>query len=68
MNTQELKNSIQKNNGSVDQLVSDNADFRSLTNQELKLTDDDLELTDDNLEEAVGGFGFLAVKFFTPSA
>ncbi|WP_267876570.1 hypothetical protein [Moorena producens] len=41
--------------------MSENADLRSLTDQELKLTDDDLELTDDNLEEAVGGF-------FNPSA
>ncbi|AOX00503.1 hypothetical protein BJP34_14490 [Moorena producens PAL-8-15-08-1] len=56
MNTQPTKNSINKNNGSTDQLVSENADLRSLTDQELKLTDDDLELTDDNLEEAVGGF------------
>ena len=69
MNTQQIKNSLKKNNGSVEQLVSENADLRSLTNQELKLTDDDLELTDDNLEEVVGGFfGSFGVKFFTPSA
>ena len=68
MTTQQIKNSIKKNNESVDQLVSENADFRSLTDQELKLNDDDLELSDDNLEQAVGGFGFFTVKFFTPSA
>ncbi len=69
MNTQQINNSLKKNNCSVGELVSDNADFRSLRDQELKLNDDDLELTDDNLEEVVGGFfGFFAVKFFSPSA
>ncbi|NEQ86356.1 MAG: hypothetical protein F6K26_41690 [Moorea sp. SIO2I5] len=52
---------MKKNNGSTDQLVSENADLRSLTDQEIKLTDDDLELTDEKLEEAVGGY-------FNPSA
>ncbi len=63
MNTQKTNNSMKKNNESTDQLVSENADLRSLTDQENKLTDDDLELTDDNLEEAVGG-----IRFFVPSA
>ncbi|NEO78950.1 hypothetical protein [Moorena sp. SIO4G3] len=66
MNTQQIKNSLKKNNCSTDQLVSDNAGFRSLTDQELKVTDDDFELTDDNLEEVVGGFR--PVGFFSPSA
>ncbi len=64
MNTEKNKNSMKKNNGSTDQLVSENADFESLTDQEKQLTDDDLELTDDNLEKVVGG-GFL---YFSPSA
>ncbi|NEO78951.1 hypothetical protein [Moorena sp. SIO4G3] len=55
---------MKKNNGSTDQLVSENSDFESLTDQEIQLTDDDLELSDDNLEEAVGG-RFL---YFSPSA
>ncbi|AOX00500.1 hypothetical protein BJP34_14475 [Moorena producens PAL-8-15-08-1] len=66
MNTQQINNSLKKNNGSTDQLVSDKAGFKSLRDQELKLNDDDLELTDDNLEEVVGGF--MPVGFFTPSA
>ncbi|NEP50530.1 MAG: hypothetical protein F6K65_17645 [Moorea sp. SIO3C2] len=53
------------NNGSKDQLVSENADFKSQTVQELKLTDDDLELTDEKLEELPAG-GFLG--YFTPHA
>lgn len=65
MNTQQTRNSIKKNDGSLDQLVSENADFESLTDQELKLTDDDLELTDEKLEELpAGGFS----GFFTPHA
>ncbi|NEO11979.1 hypothetical protein [Moorena sp. SIO3F7] len=56
MNTEQTKNSMNKNNGSTDQLVSENADLRTLTDQEIKLTDDDLELTDEKLEEAVGGY------------
>jgi len=57
MNTQQTKNSLKKNDGSLDQLVSENADLESLTDQELKLTDDDIELTDEKLEEvAAGGF------------
>ncbi|NEO11980.1 MULTISPECIES: hypothetical protein [unclassified Moorena] len=63
MNTEATNNSLKKNNDSTDQLVSENSDFESLTDQENKLTDGDLELTDDNLEEAVGG-----IRFFVPSA
>ncbi|AOY81031.2 hypothetical protein BJP36_15090 [Moorena producens JHB] len=56
MNNQQSRNSLKKNNESLEQLVSENADFESLTAQELKLTDDDRKLTDDDLEEVVGGF------------
>ncbi|NEQ81615.1 MAG: hypothetical protein F6K26_15565 [Moorea sp. SIO2I5] len=64
MNTQQTKNSLKKNDGSIDQLVSENADFESLTDQELKLTDDDIELTDEKLEEVPAG-GLLG--FINPS-
>ncbi|NEO73604.1 hypothetical protein [Moorena sp. SIO3H5] len=65
MNNQKNKNSLKKNDGSTDQLVSENTDFESQTDQELKLTDDNLELTDENLEEVAAG-GFLG--FFNESA
>ncbi len=57
MNPKKNSNSLQTNDESIDQLVSENADLESLTDQEIKLTDDDLEITDDDLEEVVGGLG-----------